>query len=92
MAGRDAELLGLDFRSSPLLAEPRQGLRRSLKLGTVAGARNHCRLADGKPLLSPFRKQANEFSHALAGLGRERNAIGDLCGFDQIDLVQYPDI
>ena len=50
----DAEFLGLDFRPSPLLAESGKGFSRGLKLGAVAGSRDHRRLADGKPLLGTF--------------------------------------
>ena len=51
MAGGETELLGLDFRPSPLLAEPGKCLRRGLELGPVAGAGDDGRLACRKPLL-----------------------------------------
>ena len=72
MAGGDAELLGLDFRPSPLPAEALKSLRRSLELGAVAGAGDDCRLADGKPLLGVLRQKIDELRHPLAGLGRQR--------------------
>ena len=51
MAGGDAELLGLDFRPSPLRAEALEGFGGGLELGPVARAGDDRRLAGGKSLI-----------------------------------------
>ena len=84
MAGGDAELLGLDFRPSPLLAKRWKRLRRGLELGPVAGAGDDRRLADGKPLLGAFSQRSTSSdtpSPVLADstkalVGAERPATG----------------
>src|SRR5262249_45835661 len=69
MAGREAKLLGLNFRPSALLAKPGQRLGRRLELGTMARTRDNSGLAGGKPLLGAIGQNLNKFGHASAGLG-----------------------
>ena len=79
MAGGDAELLGLDFRPSPLPAEALKSLRRGLELGAMAGAGDDRRLAAGKPLLGVLGENVDQLRHPLAGLGRERDRRTAIC-------------
>ena len=84
MAGGDAELLGLDFRPSPLRAEALEGFGGGLELGAVAGAGDDRRLADGKPLLGVFARRSTSSAtpspvladSAKALIGAERPAFG----------------
>jgi hypothetical protein len=82
MAGGQAKLLGLDFRPSPLLAEPRKRGGGGFELGAMAGAGDGRWLSYRKPLLGVLGENLNEFGHARAGFCRKCNSLGKMQGID----------